>query len=100
MIGSRAQVMNGTATQTSGGLKMGDLKRVTTGKGVSKRTKIVPKLKSSTAKRNMPPQLWRASLKEYGLLQKGDFCIVKRGTADHRAVTKIYQAKLRKAGLA
>ena len=100
MIGSRAQVLNGTATSTSGGLKKGDLKRVTTGRGVSKRTRIVPKLKSATAKRNMPPQLriWRTALKEYGLLRKGEFTVVRKGTPQYREVKKLYDAKLRKAG--
>ena len=93
-------VLNGSATSTSGGLHKSDLKRVTTGRGESKRTRIVPKVKSASAKKNMPPQLklWRAALKEYGLLRKGEFNIIKRGTADYNAVKTIYNKKLKKAG--
>jgi len=45
-VGSRAQVMNGSATETSGGLKKKDLK-------VSKKSgEIVSKKKSKSAKKN------------------------------------------------
>lgn len=101
-VGSRAQVLHGTAKHTSGGLTKSDLKVVKTGgKGKTSRTKIVSKKASTAARKSVPPQLkmWRDSLKEHGVLSKGTFTPVKKGTARYAAVKKIYNAKIAKAGL-
>jgi len=69
-IGSRRQVMNGTAERTSGGLKKSDL--------MMSHGRIVSKKKHFTAKKEM-------RLLKYGYgTQKGKFGFVKIGTKKHR----------------
>ena len=65
-VGSRAQVMHGTAKQTSGGLTKGDLK-------YNKWGRIVSKAKSSKAKKEK--RLEKAGYKT----RKGKFGAVKTG---------------------
>lgn len=70
-IGSRAQVMHGTAHHTSGGLTKGDLK-------MNKWGRIVSKAKSSKAKKEN--RLAKMGFKT----QKGKFGVVKTGKKTRR----------------
>lgn len=71
-VGSRAQVMHGTAHHTSGGLTKGDLK-------MNKWGRIVSKAKSSKAKKEN--RLAKMGYKT----QKGKFGVVKTGKKTQRA---------------
>jgi len=71
MRGSRAQVMNGSAYKTPGGLKKGDLMR-------NKRGSIVSRLKSKTAKRE------RRLEKAGYYTVKGEFGAKKREEKDRK----------------
>lgn len=68
-IGSRAQVMHGTADHTTGGLKKGDLK-------MNKWGRIVSRKKSMTAKKDK--RLEKAGYKT----RKGKFGAVKKSKKD------------------
>lgn len=68
-IGSRAQVMHGTAHHTSGGLTKGDLK-------YNKAGRIVSKAKSMKAKKDN--RLVKLGFKT----RKGKFGLAKKGGAD------------------
>jgi hypothetical protein len=70
-VGSRAQVMHGTAHHTSGGLTKGDLK-------MNKWGRIVSKAKSSKAKKEN--RLAKMGYKT----QKGKFGVVKTGKKTRR----------------
>ena len=70
-IGSRAQVMHGTAHHTSGGLTKGDLK-------MNKWGRIVSKAKSAKAKKEK--RLAKMGFKT----QKGKFGVVKTGKKTRR----------------
>jgi hypothetical protein len=70
-IGSRAQVMHGTAHHTSGGLTKGDLK-------MNKWGRIVSKAKSAKAKKEN--RLAKMGYKT----QKGKFGVVKTGKKTRR----------------
>jgi hypothetical protein len=70
-IGSRAQVMHGTADHTSGGLKKGDLK-------MNKWGRIVSRKKSMKAKKEN--RLSKLGFKT----QKGKFGIVKKSKKTRR----------------
>ncbi|CAM9154333.1 unnamed protein product, partial [Ectocarpus sp. 8 AP-2014] len=87
-VGSRAQVMHGTALRTSGGLTKKDLKLNDAGKIVSKR-------QSSVAKRTESPmmQKWRDAVKEVYKNPKyqGRFVPIRKGTAFYREIVKAYQ---------
>lgn len=92
-VGSRAQVMHGTAKKTSGGLKKGDLKRNSGGD-------IVSVKKSDKAKRTENPtlKLWRSSVKKaYEMPKyKGKFVLIKKGSPFYNDVKKIFMAKVGK----
>lgn len=93
-VGSRAQVMHGTALKTAGGLRKGDLKMNPAGA-------IVSKKQSSRAKRCESPllKLWRDSVKAAYKNPKyaGRFVTIKRGTAFYNEIKKDYQKRLAKA---
>ena len=92
--GSRAQVMNGTAKKTSGGLVKKDLKH-------NKGGDIVSRKNSARAKRTESPALkaWRSSVKQAYKLPKysGKFILLKKGSPFYKEVKKIYKAKMAKA---
>ena len=69
-VGSRAQVMNGTAHHTSGGLTKGDLKQH------KKTGEIVSKEKSKGQKANPWIKAVAKAKKEMGI-PKGEFTLVK-----------------------
>lgn len=87
-IGSRAQVMHGTAKKTSGGLEKGDLT-------YNKSGSIVSKKKSLEAKKseNGLLKLWRKAMKEVSLspLYKDKFVKPKRGSVVHEKVFAEYE---------
>lgn len=87
-IGSRAQVMHGTAKKTSGGLKKSDLIRNKSGSIVSKKKSIEAK-KSE----NGLLELWRRAMKEVSSspMYKDKFVKPKRGTAVHAKVFQEYE---------
>ena len=72
-IGSRAQVMNGTAHHTSGGLVKKDLKKN------PKTGEIVSKAKSSGEKKN-PWIVAVAKAKKELKIKKGEMVLVTKGT--------------------
>ncbi len=92
-IGSRAQVIHGTALKTAGGLKKGDLKLNAAGAIVSKR-------QSSRAKLLESPmlKLWRDSVKTAYKNPKycGRFVPIRKGTAFYNEIKKDYQKRLAK----
>lgn len=92
-IGSRAQVIHGTALKTAGGLKKGDLKLNAAGA-------IVSKKQSSRAKRVESPllKLWRDSVKAAYKNPKysGRFVPIRKGTAFYNEIKKDYQKRLGK----
>jgi hypothetical protein len=73
-VGSRAQVFNGTADQTSGGLTKKDLKKN------PKTGEIVSKAKSAGEKKNPWIQAVAKAKKELKM-KKGDFVLVEKGSA-------------------
>ncbi|CAM9209049.1 unnamed protein product [Pylaiella littoralis] len=87
-VGSRAQVMHGTAKKTSGGLSKHDLVR-------NKSGSIVSKKKSLAAKRseNGLLELWREAMKEVSSspTYKNKFVKPKRGSAIHKKVFAVYE---------
>lgn len=92
-IGSRAQVMHGTALKTAGGLKKSDLKLNSAGN-------IVSKKQSSRAKRVESPRLklWRDSVKVAYKNPKycGKFVAIRKGTPFYKEIMKEYQKRLAK----
>ncbi len=72
-IGSRAQVFNGTAHHTSGGLTKKDLKKN------PKTGEIVSKAKSSAEKKNPWIQAVSKAKKELKI-KKGDMVLVSKGS--------------------
>lgn len=94
-IGTRAQVMHGTAIKTSGGLTKGDLKLNPAGAIVSRR-------QSSRAKREESPllKLWRDSVKAAYKMPKytGKFILLRKGTPFYKEVKKGYLKRIEKAG--
>lgn len=94
-IGTRAQVMRGTADKTTGGLKKCDLKRNSAGA-------IVSKKQSARAKRCESPmlKLWRDSVKAMYADPRfcGGFVKIRKGTAFYREIKKEYERRLKKAG--
>lgn len=91
-IGSRAQVMHGTAKKTSGGLLKKDLMYNKSGAIVSKR-------KSNIAKKseNGLLKLWRKSVKEVSSSKQyqDKFVKAKRGSAFHKKVFAVYERLVR-----
>ena len=87
-IGSRAQVMHGTAKKTSGGLGKEDLT-------YNKSGSIVSKKKSQRAKKdeNGLLKLWRKAMKEVSAspMYKDKFVKPKRGSAVHEKVFAVYE---------
>lgn len=87
-IGSRAQVMHGTAKKTSGGLGKEDLT-------YNKSGSIVSKKKSLEAKKseNGLLKLWRKAMKEVSSspMYKDKFVKPKRGTVAHSKVFAEYE---------
>lgn len=91
-IGSRAQVMHGTAKKTSGGLGKGDLIYNKVGTIVSKKKSVAAK-KSE----NGLLKLWRSAMKEVMASKqyKDKFVVPKRGTALHKKVFTTYERLVR-----
>jgi len=92
--GSRAQVMNGTAKKTSGGLLKKDLK-------YNKGGDIVSRRNSERAKKTESPALkaWRSSVKQAYKLPKYSskkFILIKKGSPFYKDVKKIYKTKMAK----
>ena len=91
-IGSRAQVMHGSAKKTSGGLAKSDLI-------YNKSGAIVSKKKSATAKKseNGLLKLWRNAMKEVSASKqyKDKFVKLKRGSAFHKKVFAVYERMVR-----
>ncbi len=87
-IGSRAQVMHGTAKKTSGGLLKKDL-------AYNKSGSIVSKKKSLMAKKseNGLLKLWRKSVKEVSASKQyqDKFITAKRGSPFHKKVFTKYE---------
>lgn len=87
-IGSRAQVMHGTARKTSGGLGKDDLT-------YNKSGSIVSKKKSLEAKKseNGLLKLWRKAMKEVSSspMYKDQFVKPKRGSVVHAKVFAEYE---------
>lgn len=87
-IGSRAQVMHGTAKKTSGGLGKEDL-------AYNKSGSIVSKKKSQEAKKheNGLLKLWRKAMKEVSSspMYKDQFVKPKRGSVVHAKVFAEYE---------
>lgn len=87
-IGSRAQVMHGTAKKTSGGLGKDDL-------AYNKSGSIVSKKKSLEAKKseNGLLKLWRKAMKEVSSspMYKDKFVNPKRGSVVHTKVFSVYE---------
>jgi len=92
-IGSRAQVMHGSALKTAGGLQKGDLKLNSAGA-------IVSKKQSSRAKRVESPllKLWRDSVKVAYKNPRycGKFVAIRKGTPFYKEIKKEYQKRLAK----
>jgi len=95
-IGSRASVIHGNATKTSGGLVKSDLKR-------NKSGSIVSKKKSLKAKKKESPLLkaWRSSVREVYKKPKyaGRFIPIKRGSQFYKDVKAEYAKRVAKLGL-
>jgi hypothetical protein len=87
-VGSRAQVMHGTAKKTSGGLEKQDLT-------YNKSGSIVSKKKSLEAKKseNGLLKLWRKAMKEVSSspMYKDQFVKPKRGSVAHAKVFAEYE---------
>jgi len=69
VVGSRAQVMNGTADKTAGGLEKSDLKY--------EGTRIISKAQQAAAKANPALKMWREAVKKSGGLKEGKFVPIK-----------------------
>ena len=91
-IGSRAQVMHGTAKKTSGGLLKKDLIYNKNGAIVSKRKSVVAK-KSE----NGLLKLWRKAVKEVSSSKQyqDKFVKAKRGSTFHKKVFAAYERLVR-----
>lgn len=91
-VGSRAQVMHGTAKKTSGGLAKKDL-------AYNKSGSIVSKKKSLAAKKseNGLLKLWRKAMQEVSASRqyKDKFVKAKRGSAFHKKVFSVYERLVR-----
>ena len=91
-IGSRAQVMHGTARKTSGGLLKKDL-------AYNKSGAIVSKKKSAIAKKseNGLLKLWRKAVKEVSSSKQyqDKFVKAKRGSTFHKKVFTVYERLVR-----
>lgn len=94
-VGTRAQVMHGTALKTTGGLRKCDLKKNAAGA-------IVSKKQSARAKSCESPllKLWRESVKAAYANPKfcGGFVKIRKGTAFYKEIKKEYEKRLAKAG--
>jgi hypothetical protein len=91
-IGSRAQVMHGTAKKTSGGLLKKDLAYNKSGAIVSRRKSIIAK-KSE----NGLLKLWRKAVKEVSSSKQyqDKFVKAKRGSTFHKKVFAVYERLVR-----
>jgi len=84
-MSSRTKVMNGNASQTSGGLTAGDLTR-------NRKNRIVSTVKSDNA-RSGPLAIWRKVCADY--LQGGEFTkIPKKGTSAYNSLMLEYHTRL------
>ena len=84
-MSSRTKVMNGNASQTSGGLTSGDLK-------YNSKNRIVSAAKSDNA-RSGPLAVWRKVCADY--LQGGEFTkIPMKGTAAYNKLIMEYHSRL------
>jgi len=89
VVGSRAQVMNGTADKTAGGLVKKDLKYAG--------DRIVSKDQQKAGKVNPGLTMWREAVQKVGGLKPGKFVPIK-GALLKKARTKFAQMK-KKAGM-
>lgn len=93
-IGSRAQVMHGTALKTAGGLRKSDLKKNAAGA-------IVSKKQSARAKREESPlmKMWRDSVKAAYANPKycGRFMKIRKGSVFYKEIKKDYLCRVKKA---
>jgi hypothetical protein len=89
VVGSRAQVMNGTADKTAGGLEKGDLKY--------QGGRIISKAQQAAAKANPALKMWREAVKKSGGLKEGKFVPIKGKVLD-KAHKKFAQLQ-KKAGM-
>lgn len=93
-IGSRAQVMHGTALKTAGGLRKSDLKKNAAGA-------IVSRKQSARAKREESPllKLWRDSVKAAYANPKfcGRFVKIRKGSVFYKEIKKEYLKRIAKA---
>ena len=80
-VGSRAQVMNGTARHTSGGLTKKDLKYSS--------GEIVSKDKSKSEKKNPWIEAVKKAKKSLGI-KKGEFTLVTKGSELYTRAKQIY----------
>jgi len=80
-VGSRAQVMNGTARHTSGGLTKKDLKYSS--------GEIVSKDKSKSEKKNPWIEAVKKAKKDLGI-KKTEFVLVSKGTDLYKRAKEIY----------
>jgi hypothetical protein len=89
VVGSRTQVINGTADKTAGGLEKKDLKY--------SGDRIISKAQQKAAKVNPALAMWREAVQKAGGLKQGKFVPIK-GALLKKARTKFAQMK-KKAGM-
>ncbi len=83
-VGSRRQVMSGSAVKTKGGLKKKDLKK--------KDGRIISIEKSKNATKNKALSDWRNAMKKARKdLGITDFVLVKKGSKLYKLTKKIYE---------
>jgi hypothetical protein len=86
-VGSKRQVMNGTVSQTSGGLSKKDIKTVKRSGNI----RYISKLKSEVAKNNFSE--WHKAVKQAKKeldIPKDEFVLLKKGSKLYKAAAKIY----------
>jgi hypothetical protein len=91
-IGSRAQVMHGSAKKTSGGLMKKDLAYNKSGSIVSKKKSLLAKKSESGLLK-----LWRKAIKEVSDSKQYEdkFVVAKRGSVFHKKVFSKYEELVR-----
>jgi hypothetical protein len=91
-IGSRAQVMHGSAKKTSGGLLKKDLAYNKSGSIVSKKKSLLAKKSESGLLK-----LWRKAIKDVSASKQYEekFVVAKRGSVFHKKVFSKYEELVR-----
>ena len=94
-VGTKQQVMNGTAKRTAGGLTKKDIKVKTVGKGKNASRRYVSKAKSQASKGNPAIKAWRKAVidanKDAGNTKKNYNYFPKKGSALHRSAKKYFK---------